>query len=225
MICHMHQPNMFMNSYLGYTMWDYEIRRAAHVAGEAEVSDRRGDARRSSTAIPKARRCAATGRDPDFLRRCQRPQSAAQGHAVRRLSRPRLEFPRGLQARPQGQPARRRQQRHLADDDPEKFKKAVHLDSIHVEFGMQCVDCHFAQDATATAISMAKSQAAIEIACVDCHGTATQLPDLRTSGPGGAAGRHRSVAAAHAGRPRALRMARRARSISARRSIPTSNGR
>ena len=24
MVCHMHQPNMFMNSYLGYTMWDYE---------------------------------------------------------------------------------------------------------------------------------------------------------------------------------------------------------
>ncbi len=24
MICHMHQPNMFVNSYLGYTMWDYE---------------------------------------------------------------------------------------------------------------------------------------------------------------------------------------------------------
>ena len=24
MICHMHQPNMFVNSFLGYTMWDYE---------------------------------------------------------------------------------------------------------------------------------------------------------------------------------------------------------
>ena len=24
MVCHMHQPNMFLNSYLGYTMWDYE---------------------------------------------------------------------------------------------------------------------------------------------------------------------------------------------------------
>ena len=24
MICHMHQPNMFINSFLGYTMWDYE---------------------------------------------------------------------------------------------------------------------------------------------------------------------------------------------------------
>src|SRR5690606_5681217 len=24
MSCHMHQPNMFVNSFLGYTMWDYE---------------------------------------------------------------------------------------------------------------------------------------------------------------------------------------------------------
>src|SRR5205823_3866055 len=24
MICHMHQPNLFLNSMLGYTMWDYE---------------------------------------------------------------------------------------------------------------------------------------------------------------------------------------------------------
>jgi hypothetical protein len=24
MVCHMHQPNMFMNSFMGYTMWDYE---------------------------------------------------------------------------------------------------------------------------------------------------------------------------------------------------------
>jgi len=24
MTCHMHQPNIFLNSFLGYTMWDYE---------------------------------------------------------------------------------------------------------------------------------------------------------------------------------------------------------
>ena len=35
----------------------------------------------------------------------------------------------------------------VADDDPEKFRKTVHLSSIHMDIGMQCVDCHFAQDA------------------------------------------------------------------------------
>ena len=24
MVCHMHQPNVFVNSFYGYTMWDYE---------------------------------------------------------------------------------------------------------------------------------------------------------------------------------------------------------
>ena len=31
-------------------------------------------------------------------------------------------------------------------DDPERFKKAVHLKDIHLEKGMHCVDCHFEQD-------------------------------------------------------------------------------
>jgi len=67
--------------------------------------------------------------------------------------------------------------------DPEKFKKAVHLDSIHVDFGMQCVDCHFSQDAHGSGHIYGEVQAAIEITCADCHGTATKLPDLRTHGP------------------------------------------
>ena len=31
-------------------------------------------------------------------------------------------------------------------NDPEKFKKAVHLKDIHLEHGMHCTDCHFEQD-------------------------------------------------------------------------------
>ncbi len=31
MICHMHQPNMFVNTYLGYTWWDNETDGQAHV--------------------------------------------------------------------------------------------------------------------------------------------------------------------------------------------------
>src|SRR5207253_2027146 len=31
-------------------------------------------------------------------------------------------------------------------DDPDKWKKAVHLKDIHLEKGMHCVDCHFKTD-------------------------------------------------------------------------------
>ena len=34
----------------------------------------------------------------------------------------------------------------VSPDDPAKFSKAVHLNDIHLERGMHCVDCHFRQD-------------------------------------------------------------------------------
>ena len=45
MICHMHQPNMFMNSFLGYTMWDYESDAPRMWPDEAAVPGRREDPR------------------------------------------------------------------------------------------------------------------------------------------------------------------------------------
>ena len=44
--------------------------------------------------------------DPEFPREGVRAQPDDEGHAVRRLPRPRLELPRRVQARPQGQSAR-----------------------------------------------------------------------------------------------------------------------
>ncbi|HBB97136.1 MAG TPA: hypothetical protein DC054_17300, partial [Blastocatellia bacterium] len=35
----------------------------------------------------------------------------------------------------------------VSSDDPDRFKKAVHLNDIHLEKGMHCIDCHFRQDA------------------------------------------------------------------------------
>src|SRR5439155_892473 len=71
----------------------------------------------------------------------------------------------------------------VADDDPDKFKKAVHLSSIHMDLGFQCVDCHFAQDSHGNGHIYGEVAAAIEIDCSDCHGTATKYPRLFTSGP------------------------------------------
>src|SRR5258708_3792517 len=70
----------------------------------------------------------------------------------------------------------------VSDDDPQKFKKAVHMASIHMEKGMQCVDCHFSQDAHGNGYIYGEVAAAVEIDCVDCHGTVRNYPTLRTSG-------------------------------------------
>src|SRR5439155_10242756 len=59
----------------------------------------------------------------------------------------------------------------------------VHLMDIHIEKGMHCVDCHFAQDNHGNGRLHMEVRAACEIQCVDCHGSATDRATLRTSGP------------------------------------------
>jgi hypothetical protein len=68
-------------------------------------------------------------------------------------------------------------------DDPEKFSKAVHMSSIHLDVGMHCVDCHFSQDNHGNGHIYGEVANAVEIDCVDCHGTADAYPTLKTSGP------------------------------------------
>jgi hypothetical protein len=59
----------------------------------------------------------------------------------------------------------------------------VHLLDIHMEKGMHCVDCHFVQDMHGNGKLYGEVRAAVEIQCVDCHGSAFKRPTLRTSGP------------------------------------------
>jgi hypothetical protein len=74
----------------------------------------------------------------------------------------------------------------VSTDDPQKFNKAVHLNDIHLERGMHCVDCHFRQDSHGDGNLYNEPRAAIEIACEDCHGTIAQKASLFTSGPAAA---------------------------------------
>ena len=181
MICHMHQPNLFMNTWLGYTMWDYETaapqmwpkdQKYPTIDQEHEVLERNpeGAAVRGNWASEKF-----TADDSELNPQIKDTQFADyHGHGWNF----RAVFKRDRKG-------------NLLDDanniispnDPEKFKKAVHLESIHIEFGMHCVDCHFNQDAHGSGHIYDEVQAAIEIQCQDCHGTAMAYPTLRTSGP------------------------------------------
>jgi hypothetical protein len=86
----------------------------------------------------------------------------------------------------------------IAFDDPDRFGKAVHLADIHLEKGMQCNDCHFEQDNHGNGKIYGEPRAAVEIDCIDCHGTIRKKATLLTSGPaapepvvpGGERGRH-----------------------------------
>src|SRR5207342_3216274 len=78
-------------------------------------------------------------------------------------------------------------------DDKALYAKAVHLKDIHLEKGMQCVDCHFDQDNHGTGKLYSEPRVAIEITCADCHGTTSRRAygndpapaswAMRTTGP------------------------------------------
>ena len=59
----------------------------------------------------------------------------------------------------------------------------VHQLDVHLERGMHCVDCHFVQDMHGNTKLYGEVRAAIEIQCIDCHGSAQTRPTLITSGP------------------------------------------
>ena len=59
--------------------------------------------------------------------------------------------------------------------------KTVHMMDIHAEKGMQCADCHFAQDSHGNGYIQGEVANAVEISCKDCHGTADAFPNLLTS--------------------------------------------
>ena len=88
--------------------------------------------------------------------------------------------------------------KQIAFDDPDRFSKAVHLADIHLEKGMQCNDCHFEQDNHGNGKIYGEPRAAVEIDCIDCHGTIRRKATLVSSGsaapeavtPGGERGRH-----------------------------------
>ena len=81
-----------------------------------------------------------------------------------------------------------------SSDPPTRNGAPVHLKDIHLERGMHCIDCHFSQDAHGNGKLYGETRNAVEIDCVDCHGTPRDMATLRTSGPAArdrAAGRER----------------------------------
>jgi hypothetical protein len=58
-----------------------------------------------------------------------------------------------------------------ATTNPYPDGKPVHLKDIHLEKGMQCVDCHFESDAHGNGHLYGATRDAITEDCVDCHGT------------------------------------------------------
>ena len=181
MSCHMHQPNSFVNTYLGYTMWDYETDGKV-MWPEEQRFPTEAEKRASLEHNPEGAAVRGLWTDRKFLENVsdlnpelEHTQFADyHGHGwVFRAVFKRDRAGNLLDA--EDQP--------VSFEDPSKFDKAVHLRDIHAERGMHCVDCHFSRDAHGDGLIHGEYGNAIEIECQDCHGDVTKRTDLLTSGP------------------------------------------
>jgi len=181
MVCHMHQPNMFMNSYLGYTMWDYESDAPfMWPAGQQDLSVE--EQRKALDRNPEGAVVRGKWADPDFLRNVTDLNPELRDTQFADYHGHGWNF-RAVQKRDLEGNLLDADDNVVANDDPDKFGKAVHLSSIHLDAGMHCVDCHFSQDSHGNGHLYGEVASAIEIDCRDCHGTTQAYPTLVTSGP------------------------------------------
>ncbi len=67
--------------------------------------------------------------------------------------------------------------RESTDNPADRQGLPVHLKDIHLEKGMHCVDCHFKQDNHGNGKLYGEVRNAIEIDCVDCHGSVFERAD------------------------------------------------
>jgi hypothetical protein len=182
MICHMHPGENMVASYLGLMWWDNETDGEKMYPAEQHDPSALEEQRKLNNN-PEAASLRGLWSEADFLNRT--------GTAEFNSQLKRTQFAdfhgHGWLFR---QVFKRDRSGNLLDaknavvspDDPDRFRKAVHLNDIHLEKGMHCVDCHFRQDAHGNGILYNEPRAAIEINCIDCHGTIRERATLTTSG-------------------------------------------
>ncbi len=181
MICHMHQPNMFMNTFLGYTMWDYES-DAPQMWPEKQQYPSHEKTRKVLDRNPEGASPRGKWADVKFLKSVWDNNDKMQDTQFADYHSHGWNF-RAIFKRDRKGNLLDAKGKVVSDTDPKKFDKAVHMSSIHADVGMHCVDCHFAQDNHGNGHIYGEVALAVEVDCKDCHGTAKEYPNLFTSGP------------------------------------------
>ena len=183
MTCHMHQGNLFVNPYLGYTWWDQETNgefmypKEQHNPTDSELV--------ASTMVnPEAAAAHGLWGDKTFLDQVAElnPQlkhtQFADYHGHGWVFRAIFKHDRKGNLLDLDD-------NKIENDDPRKFAKAVHLKDVHLAHGMQCGDCHFLVDVHGNGMLYGEPRNATAITCIDCHGTIDQRPTLITGGNAG----------------------------------------
>ena len=220
MTCHMHPGTNMVATYQGLTWWDNETDGAKMypVSSRSLSASERVEIEKRN---PEGSALRGLWSDPEFLHRTGSPEfnstlsktQFADFHGHGWLFRAVFKRDRkGNLIDATGAPVKDASSAALAEavaftdlraaaERPvsvraraeERSGKPVHLKDIHLERGMQCVDCHFKQDNHGTGKLYSEPRVAVEITCADCHGTTTRRAygndpspanwSMRTTGP------------------------------------------
>ncbi len=198
-VCHIHPGTNVMNTYLGFMWWDEET-DGELIYPKKQKNPTARELADSQASNPNESAAKNNLSDPNFLEHLSELNSQTRhtqfadfhGHgwafrAVFKKDRKGNLLDHKGDVVPnvtneQLQAAMRWQQQA----PPERTRQdgvPVHMMDVHLQKGMHCVDCHFVQDVHGNTKLYGEVRAAIEIQCVDCHGTVTRPATLRTSGP------------------------------------------
>jgi hypothetical protein len=189
-VCHMHPGTMVLNSYYGVTWWDLETDGGPMYPKESKKLSPE-ETQRIQERTPEGSALKGLWGDPKFLERVSElnPQlkhtqfADFTGHgwiyrAVFKQDRKgNLLDAAGLAVSEVTAEKLQRATRETTEAHATRDGVPVHLKDIHLEKGMHCVDCHFRQDNHGNGKLYGEVRNAIEIDCVDCHGTIQQRAD------------------------------------------------
>lgn len=207
-VCHIHPGTNVLNSYLGMMWWDNET-DGQLMYPPVEKNPTAEEFTASLAYNPEEAAARGNWSDPQFLtnltdlnaatRHTQFADFHGHGWAFRAVFKKDRQgnlldwkgdkvsqYTNEKLREAMGEPTRHEQLTGKHRDDV-----PVHLMDIHLEKGMHCVDCHFLQDNHGNTKLYGEVRGAIEIQCVDCHGTAGETVAERiertgrmaTSGP------------------------------------------
>jgi hypothetical protein len=188
MTCHMHPGTNMVTTYYGYTWWENETDGKFMYPAEQRNPN---EAFRQRVRVRNPEGAAQRGlwSDVEFLKNVGTPEfNAKLEHTQFADFHSHGWIFRAVYKRDRKGELLDTDNKVVPHNDPQKFGKAVHLKDIHLERGMQCIDCHFNQDNHGNGKLYGETRNAVEIDCVDCHGSVGSRSTLLTSGPASPAG-------------------------------------
>ncbi|MFN2455976.1 MAG: hypothetical protein ABR577_17350 [Pyrinomonadaceae bacterium] len=204
MVCHMHPGTNMVATYYGMTWWDNET-DGDKMYLDKQHTPSQDEEQYKLNHNPEASSLRGKWSDRDFLAKTGTPEFNDQlkrtqladfhGHGwlfrtvfKRNRNGEFLDAKGKVMPQPDGKTMReaaafRDSDNHELKNESIKDGMPVHLKDIHLEKGMHCADCHFSQDTHGNGNLYNEPRAAIEIGCIDCHGTIQKRATLMTSGP------------------------------------------